>query len=421
MSFSKKTKLEKIEILTHEFCQHPKAAADLLKKYWHTDADLQSLHDDFSENTLSNFLMPFGVAPHFVVNGRNYMMPMVIEESSVVAAAAAAAKFWKTKGGFKTEVLGTEKLGQVHFMFEGDFRTLSDYFEAVKPALLVATDAITAKMRARGGGILGIDLEDLSDRLPNYYQLNVRFETKDAMGANFINSCLEAIAQRFKRPDITIVMSILSNYVPHCLVRAIVSAPVQDMTLPNMSGGEFAARLKMAVDIAAVNVHRAVTHNKGIMNGVDALVLATGNDFRAIEAGVHAYAARDGHYRSLSRCTIVEGVFELSLDLPLPIGTIGGITSLHPLSKLTIELLGKPDAPTLMQLVASLGLAQHFAALRALVTTGIQQGHMKMHLMNILNQQGATDEEKKAMVAFFADKTVSTSAVTDALSKLRAS
>lgn len=418
-SFSKKSKAEKIKELTETFFQVPEKAKQILQMYWNTDEKLQALHDDFSENTLSNFYMPFGVAPHFVVNEKSYIIPMVIEESSVVAAASSAAKFWKERGGFKTEIIGTEKLGQVHFTFKGSFEVLEKYFDTVKKDLFAVTDPLTKKMRARGGGILDIVLEDKTVDLPDYYQLNVSFETKDAMGANFINSCMEAIASRFERPDIEIVMSILSNYVPNCLVKASVICPVEKLIVKNFSGEDFAYRIKRAVDIATVNVHRAVTHNKGIMNGVDALVLATGNDFRAVEAGIHAYAARDGRYRSLSNCNIKNGIFEFSLSLPIALGTVGGVTSLHPLSRFSMELLQYPDAKTLMQLVAALGLAQHFAAVKALVTTGIQKGHMKMHLLNILNQQGATDEEKTSIVERFENKTVSNSAVLESLENLR--
>lgn len=221
--FSKLTKNEKIEWLVKTFFKGDTSVTEILKMYWNSDVKLQQLHDDFTENTLSNFYLPFGVAPNFVIDGEGYTIPMVIEESSVVAAASLVGKFWSTRGGFKTEILGTTKIGQVHFMYKGAKDSLHSYFKEVKEDLLKATEAITYNMRKRGGGILDIQLKDKTTALENYYQLHVTFETKDSMGANFINSCLEAIAARFEKEGIQIVMSILSNYVPECLVRAEVS------------------------------------------------------------------------------------------------------------------------------------------------------------------------------------------------------
>jgi hydroxymethylglutaryl-CoA reductase len=287
-------------------------------------------------------------------------------------------------------------------------------------------------MQARGGGILDIVLKDKTDVIPNYYQLHVNFETKDSMGANFINSCLERFAKTLKEKanqyndfsetekDIQIVMSILSNYVPNCLVRAEVSCPIADLVekhIPNPQ--EFAEKFVQAVRIAEVEPFRAVTHNKGIMNGVDAVVLATGNDFRAVEAGVHAYAARNGQYSSLSHAKIENGIFSFWMEIPLALGTVGGLTSLHPLVKLALEMLEKPSAQELMQIVAVAGLAQNFAALRSLTTTGIQDGHMKMHLNNILNQFEATEDERIAVRNHFKNQTVSHSSVVDLMKKLR--
>ena len=215
-------------------------------------------------------------------------------------------------------------------------------------------------------------------------------------------------------------MSILSNYVPECLVRAEVSCRVDELTLDgHFSGEEFAEKFMQAVRIAEVEPYRAVTHNKGIMNGVDAVVIATGNDFRAVEAGVHAYAAKDGHYASLSHASLDNGIFKFWMDIPLALGTVGGLTGLHPMVKLALEMLGKPSAPQLMEIVAVAGLAQNFAALRSLTTTGIQKGHMKMHLLNILNQIGANTTEKEQLVQHFKTNSVSHRAVVDALKNLR--
>ena len=215
-------------------------------------------------------------------------------------------------------------------------------------------------------------------------------------------------------------MSILSNYVPECIVRAEVSCPVEDLSEDkNMSGEQFAEKFIQAVKIAEIEPYRAVTHNKGIMNGIDAVVLATGNDFRAVEAGIHAYASKNGTYSSLTHAAVEDGIFKFWIEIPLALGTVGGLTSLHPLVKLALDILQKPSARELMEITAVAGLAQNFAALRSLTTTGIQQGHMKMHLMNILNQNQATDDEKQKMVAYFTKHTITHSSVIEQLEKIR--
>ncbi len=415
--FSKFTKEEKIDWLAKNYFNNQPEIIETIKQYWNVDGKLQQLHDDFIENTITNFYMPYGVAPNFVINNRTYAIPMVIEESSVVAAAAKVAKYWSTRGGFKTKVISTTKIGQVHFLYAGDKNDLITYFNNNKTELYSATATITKNMEKRGGGILDIELIDKTDKLSDYYQLHVTFETKDSMGANFINSCLEVIAKQFQKEDIEIVMSILSNYVPECLVRAEVSCPIEDL------GGEnpekFAHKFKQAVKIAEIEPYRAVTHNKGIMNGIDAVVLATGNDFRAIESGAHAYAARNGQYTSLTHCEVKDGIFKFWIEIPLALGTVGGLTALHPMAKLSLDMMQKPSARTLMQIIAAAGLAQNFAALRALTTKGIQHGHMKMHLMNILNQHDASNEEKETIASYFENRTVSHSAVIEKLNSLR--
>ena len=416
--FSKLTKKEKINWLSKNYFSKQPEIIKTIQQYWNVDDKLQQLHDDFIENTISNFYMPYGIAPNFIINDKDYVIPMVVEESSVVAAASLVAKYWSTRGGFKTTVISTTKIGQVHFMFKGEGTALQSYFEQQKENLYKATASITKNMEKRGGGILDIQLKNQTGKLENYFQLHVTFETIDSMGANFINSCLEAIANAFRNEEIDIVMSILSNYVPKCIVRAEVSCTIDDL------GGEnphqFAKKFYQAVQIAQVEPYRAVTHNKGIMNGIDAVVLATGNDFRAIEAGAHAYATKSGSYRSLTHCEITNDIFRFWIEIPMAIGTVGGLTSLHPMAKLSLEMLQNPSAKELMQIIATAGLAQNFAALRALTTNGIQQGHMKMHLMNILNQLEATHDEKELMVAHFKDKTVTHSAVIEKFNSLKA-
>ena len=433
LGFSKLSKQEKIDWVAEQYTHDPAQTKKLLEQYWNTENKLQKLHDEFIENTITNYYLPLGIAPNFLINGKLYAIPMAIEESSVVAAASKAAKFWFDKGGFSAEVIGTEKIGQVHFMYKGDPLHLETFFQEIQPKLIEEAKPLSKNMEKRGGGITGIELRNKTTQLKNYYQLHCTFETLDAMGANFINSCLEQFADTFKREagnyplfnakeeQIEIVMSILSNYVPDCLVRAEVSCAIADLKLSaNVAPEEFAHKMLRAIDIANVEPHRAVTHNKGIMNGIDAVVLATGNDFRAVEAGVHAYAAKDGKYKSLTNASIENGIFKFWIEIPLALGTVGGLTNLHPLVGLALEILHNPKAKELMQVVAVAGLAQNFAALSSLVTTGIQEGHMKMHLLNILNQLGASDHEKSIIVNHFKNHTVTHSAVVAEFNKLRA-
>ena len=415
--FSKFSKAEKINWLADNFFHEKEKGIETLEQYINKDAHIQQLHDEFIENTISNFYVPYAIAPNFLINGKTYAIPMAIEESSVVAAAALTAKFWSTRGGFLANVISTTKIGQVHFTYEGSKSDLEEYFLSVKNDLIQATDHITLNMRKRGGGIVDIELRDRTESLEHYYQLHVTFETGDSMGANFINSCLEAIADSFQKEDVFVIMSILSNYVPQCLVRAEVSCKIEEFFPEDAE--LYARKFVQAVEIAKVEPFRAVTHNKGIMNGIDAVVLATGNDFRAVAAGAHAYACKDGQYSSLTQAEIVDGNFKFSIEIPLSLGTVGGLTKLHPLAKLSMEILQNPTASELMQIVAVAGLAQNFAAIRALTTTGIQQGHMKMHLMNILNQLEANVHEKELISEAFRGKTVAHSAIAEYLHLIR--
>ena len=286
-------------------------------------------------------------------------------------------------------------------------------------------------MKSRGGGLMEISISQRTEVLEGYYFIDAKFETLDAMGANFINSCLETMAKVFSEearkyqkfivsgrfPEV--VMSILSNYVPECLVRAEVSCKIDELTTKSLTGEEFAKKFVRAINIAQAETRRAVTHNKGIMNGIDAVVLATGNDFRAVEAGVHAYASRNGYYGSLTNAKIEADNFYFWIEIPLAVGTIGGLTSLHPMTKIALEILQKPNARQLMKIIAVAGLAQNFAAVRSLVTTGIQKGHMKMHLMNILNQFNATPEEKESALDYFSAKLITHTSVEDFIRNLR--
>lgn len=432
--FSKLSKRGKIRWLVENFFTNPEEVARELKSFWYGDPQKQKIFDDFSENTVSNFYLPYGVVPNLQINNKLYCVPMVIEESSVVAAASSASKYWLKRGGIKAEIVATQKIGQVHFDWKGEIGQLQRVFSQLQARIYEDTAHITNNMRKRGGGIGNIELVDMTNLEPNYYQLKMTFETCDSMGANFINSTLEETGRSLcafvseqeqwstTAREATVIMAILSNYTPECLVRTWVECPVEDLGTfegGKMDAATFAYKFDKALKIAHIDVHRATTHNKGIFNGIDAVALATGNDFRAIESCGHTYAARDGKYKSLSNAEVKDGIFKFWLDIPMAVGTVGGLTALHPLAKRSLEMLGNPSAEELMMVIAAAGLVQNFAAVRSLVTTGIQQGHMKMHLMNILNHLEATEKEALLVLSHFKDKLVSFTAVRDFLHLLR--
>ena len=415
--FSKLTKEEKIKWITESFFSSPSKAKENLINYWNTNPNIQEIHDEFIENTLSNFYMPFGVAPNFIIDGENYSLPMAIEESSVVAAASKSAKYWSRRGGFHTKIISFEKTGHIHFLYDGKKNDIQKFFDDKKKELIESCNDISLKMEKRGGGILSMNLIDKTLSLKNYFQISICFNTIDAMGANFINSCLEKMAEtlenQFFKSDLSekyqlnVIMSIMSNYVPNCLVKSWVSCPVEDLNEnEGINGKEFAKKFITAIDISKVDTYRAVTNNKGIMNGIDSVVLSTGNDFRAVESSIHAYASKNGKYQGLTNAFIKNGIFTMDLTIPLSIGTVGGLTTLHPLVKWSLELLNNPNSKQLMSIICVSGLAQNFAAIRSLITSGIQKGHMKMHLLNILNQLKASKKQKAEALLFFKDHKV---------------
>lgn len=433
--FSKLNKTDKIKWVAQNFLYtNPIDVVKDFTKYWHDNVEEQKIFDGFSENTISNFHMPFGVAPNFLIDGKGYAIPMVTEESSVVAAAANAAKFWHDKGGFKTTINNSTKIGQVHFTYPGSKDKLQEFFPELKYKLIEGVQDLTANMEKRGGGILDIELLDFTEKEKDLYQLKCSFETIDSMGANFINSCLEEFGNilvneiqlntyfSLKEKDVKVIMCILSNLTPDCTVTATVSCPVEDLGYFQnglMKPQEFATKFAQAVRIAEIDPYRATTHNKGIMNGIDSVIIATGNDFRAVEACAHAYAAKDGEYKSLTHAEVKDNIFTFSITIPLALGTVGGLTGLHPLAKKSMEILGKPNAHQLMSIVACVGLAQNFGALRALTTSGIQAGHMKMHLNNILSQFHATELEIEKAVDYFKDNVISVSSVRSFVFEMR--
>jgi len=426
--FSKLSREEKTEWLRTAY-KLDNRTVETIKNHLHGDEPLQALYEDLSENTISNFFIPYGIAPNFLINGKWYAVPMAIEESSVVAAASHAAKFWSAHGGFNAEVTETIKTGQVHFRYTGDAGKLQVFFNDSKKELLSSVKPLTASMEKRGGGIEDITLEDKSSSLSEYFQLFVKFRSADAMGANFINTVLEQLASSWKMKveealkegrldgEMDIDMAILSNYTPENRVKVKLEAPVEAFKYfsEGMSGEEFARKFVRAMNIAATDPYRAVTHNKGIFNGMDAVVIATGNDFRAVEACGHAWAARNGRYGSLSSARIENNSLVIELDVAMAVGTVGGLTSGHPMARTSMEILGHPSAEELMMIIAAAGLANNFSAVRSLITSGIQQGHMKMHLGNILRQLGASEEQARRAKEYFRDRTVSFSEVKEFL------
>lgn len=425
--FSALSKEEKLQFVVRRL-SNPNEKEQLFHESMFKDEKLRNSFLELSENSIGSYHMPYSIAPNFLVDEKVYHVPMVTEESSVVAAAAWSAKFWAERGGFNLENITTTKLGHVYFLWKENPLDLTGNWPYLRFLLLERIKPHIASMESRGGGVLSLELENLTYSMPNLFRVNVEFETVDSMGANFINSCLEEISQELKlyyatnltengESSIEVIMAILSNYTDSCVVTISASCKVSELDniAKGTSGADLARRIQLAYEIAKVDVYRATTHNKGIMNGIDAVLIATGNDFRAVEAGAHAFAAATGRYSSLSQCTITNDIITIRLTIPLALGTVGGITNIHPFAKVSLELLGNPSSKELMKIVASVGLASNFAAVKSLVTSGIQQGHMKMHLTNILTSLGADDKTKEAAVLYFEDKKVSYAAVKEFL------
>jgi hydroxymethylglutaryl-CoA reductase len=420
--FSKLTEAQK-RAFAASLCKDPKETEYIMERFLIADPIMRKHFLELSENTISSFHIPYGIAPNVVVDGKIYHVPMAIEESSVVAAASHSARFWALNGGFNVTSISIVKLGHVYFRWFGESSFLWQQWPALKTFLVDRLKKTTASMTHRGGGILKTELVDCTGDIDHLYKLELEVDTVNSMGANFINTCLEEMADSLnlflnedEDPDkklCQVVISILSNYTDKCLVSVETGCPVENLEpiTEKLPVDLFAEKMVLAFRIAQVDPYRATTHNKGIMNGVDAVLIATGNDFRVAEAAAHAYASHDGQYRGLSWAKVTDRTFSIGLTLPLAIGSVGGIINLHPLAKISMETLGNPTAKELMGIVASVGLASNFAAVRSLVTTGIQKGHMKLHLSNILNTLNATDEQRKKAETHFKGKKVSYAAV----------
>ncbi|NMP23680.1 hydroxymethylglutaryl-CoA reductase, degradative [Sulfobacillus harzensis] len=341
--------------------------------------------DKMIENALGVFVIPFGIATNFLVNGESHFVPMVVEEPSIVASASNTAKIVRKAGGFTATSTGRQMVGQVQVVHCSDWESARQRLLQKKGELLARANEARPTMTARGGGALDLDVKVLNgngDRgwLPMLV-VQVTIDTRDAMGANVIDTMMEAIA-----PDVeaitggTVYLRILSNYTDTCLAQAQCTIPAELLGTKTLDGVEVRDRIIAAYAFAELDIYRAVTHNKGIMNGIDAVAVATGNDWRALEAAAHAYAARGGRYRSMTEWEIGEhGELVGRLELPMPVATVGGATSVNPVAKTALKLLNVTHAAQLAEIMVSVGLAQNLAALRALVTEGIQRGHMALH------------------------------------------
>ncbi|MET3558210.1 hydroxymethylglutaryl-CoA reductase [Streptococcus rupicaprae] len=380
--FHKKTRQERLDILMQEKTFTPEALETL-----NTDRNLpEPIAGQMVENHIGTFALPMSVVPEMLVNNETYTLPLVTEEPSVVAALNYASQIIGKSGGFATSVQNRLMIGQVALYDLPDLEEAKATICQHKAEIIDLANASHPSILKRGGGARDLRLDIKEDFLIVYLLADV----KEAMGANMINNMLEGIKPYLvELSQGQALMAILSNYATESLVTATCR-----IAFDRIPGGqETAKKITLASRLAQVDPYRAATHNKGIFNGIDALVLATGNDWRAIEAGCHAYACQDGQYRGLSSWSIVDDQLVGTLTLPMPIATVGGSIGLNPKVKLAFELLGHPDAKTLAGLVASAGLAQNFAALRALVTTGIQAGHMKLQAKSLAMLAGAQGDD----------------------------
>ncbi|MFW5709175.1 MAG: hydroxymethylglutaryl-CoA reductase, degradative [Chloroflexota bacterium] len=347
------------------------------------------------ENVVGTYNLPFGVATNFQINGRDYLIPMVIEEPSVVAACSNAARLFRDGGGFKTSSDEPVMIGQIQVLDVVEPHVAAEKVLQHKTELMAAVDAQGGSIVRRGGGARDITVRVFEDTVVGpMLVVHLLMDTRDAMGANAINTAVEHIAPQIEAiTDGRVNLRILSNLTDQRKARAEGMIPAESLTTDDLGGDQVVQAIVEAGVFAEVDPYRAATHNKGVMNGIDAVILATGNDWRAVEAGAHAYAARDGHYGSMTRWwRDAEGNLRGSIELPLSVGTVGGATRVHPTAQLALEILGIEDARQLAEVMAAVGLAQNFAAIRALATEGIQHGHMRMHARQLAMAAGAPPE-----------------------------
>ena len=357
--------------------------------------------DQMIENVVGLHSLPLGIAVNFVVNGRDVLVPMVIEEPSVVAGASFAAKLTRDGGGFRAITTAPEMIGQLQVLDVADPWAARFSLLAARDELLNLADESDPVIVGLGGGARDLQVRVL-EQTPAGPMLVVHliFDCRDAMGANAVNTACESLAPRIEQ--ITggrVLLRILSNLADRRLVRARCTVTLESLATRDFSGEQVARGVVEAGAFAAADSYRAATHNKGIMNGVDAVVLATGNDWRAIEAGAHAYAARSGRYTSLSTWERDgEGNLTGTLEMPLAVGIVGGATRVHPTAQVALKIMGVQTARELAEIVAAVGLAQNLAAVRALATEGIQRGHMRLHARQVAIAAGAAGDEVTQVV-----------------------
>ena len=398
--FSKASPAERIEKLA----QAGLLSEEGLQTVRDNDTLPLSLANEMVENVLGTLALPFALAPGFQVDGQEIQVPMVTEEPSVIAAASYAAGLIKRSGGFQTQVHKRQMIGQVALYDVSHKEKASQAIAEAKEELLQLANQAYPSIVKRGGGARDLWTEVKGDFLICYLSV----DPKEAMGANMLNTMLEALVNPLE--DLSEgqgLMAILSNLATDALVTASCHIDYRFLSREPKEAAEIAQKIALASQLAAVDPYRAATHNKGIFNGIDAVVLATGNDWRAIEAGGHTYASRTGQAQGLSNWMDhpEQQVLEGQLTLPMPIATKGGSIGLNPSVQVAHELLGNPDAQTLARIIVSVGLAQNFAALKALVSTGIQHGHMKLQAKSLALLAGATPSEVAPVVqALLEDK-----------------
>ena len=402
--FSKKTYHERLELLKAQALLSPEKQTSLEQ-----DEQISlAVADQLSENVVGTFSLPYSIIPEILVNDQDYTVPYVTEEPSVVAAASYASKIIKRAGGFTAQVHERQMIGQVALYQVADPEQAQEKIASKKAELLELANQAYPSIVKRGGGARDLHVEQIKSET-DFLVVYLHVDTQEAMGANMLNTMLEALKPVLEElSQGQSLMGILSNYATDSLVTASCRIAFRYLSPQRDQGREIAEKIALASQFAQVDPYRAATHNKGIFNGIDAILIATGNDWRAIEAGAHAFASRDGRYQGLSQWTLDMEREELvgEMTLPMPVATKGGSIGLNPRVALSHELLGNPSAKELAQIIVSIGLAQNFAALKALVSTGIQQGHMKLQAKSLALLAGASESEVAPLVKrLIADKT----------------
>lgn len=354
-----------------------------------------AINEQMIENYVTSFPLPEGILPNIVINERTYQVPMVTEEPSVIAAASNGARMINMGGGLTATNVSREMIGQV-LINEADFAVVTTLVAEQAPYLIEIGNAAHPSMAQRGGGLKHITTRDLGD---GFVSVDLHIDTQAAMGANVVNTISEAVASYIKTQQVgNVVMAILSNLATSSLVTAKVALPFKAVAKAGFEAADIAQRIVLANQFSQRDAYRATTENKGVMNGIDAVVMASGNDWRAISAGIHAYAARDGQYRNLVTWSHDATTLYGEITVPMPVGVVGGSIGIVPLVQANHKLLAVESAGELAQVIAAVGLAQNLSALRALVTSGIQAGHMQLQLKSLALAVGATITEVPILV-----------------------